>query len=83
MEDMQPIDLNGACPDTNAFERNIENLSLNYPGTDSRILAIDDSELDKRTGRSTNGLTTLLGSPEFLEKLTHFVPPPSRRLFEW
>jgi len=73
MEDMQPIDLNSIGPDTEPFDRDIENFSLNHSGTDHRVLAVKDSELDSRADRSPDVFTTVLGSPEFVKNLEYGI----------
>ncbi len=73
MEDMQPVDLNNIGPDTEPFRRYIENLSLNHSGTDRRVLAVKDSELDSKTDRIPDVFTTFPGSPEFLKNLEHGI----------
>jgi len=73
MEDMQPIDLNYVGPNTEPFHRDVENLSLNHSGTDSRVLAVKNSELDGRTDRSPDVFTTFPRSPESLKNLEHCI----------
>ena len=70
MEDMKPIDMDRIGPDTEPLFGDVKDLALKGSRGDCGVPAVQDSKLDRSSGRNPAVFTTFL-VPEFFKDVEH------------